>query len=69
MLPKTILANELRAGYVVDPHGALLLEAGWQFRAALPDGGEDLITNYLRVGLSCRFRDRHPDQEVRYVLP
>lgn len=69
VMPKTILANELRAGYVVDPHGALLLEVGWQFRMAMPEGGEDLMTNYLRVGLSCRFRDRHPDQEVRYVLP
>ena len=68
-LTKQVIFTELRARYVVDPRSGIALEVGWQFRASMPQAGEDLITNYLRVGIVCRFRDSYPEQDVRYVLP
>ncbi|MBL7939182.1 MAG: hypothetical protein JNL43_07475 [Flavobacteriales bacterium] len=59
---------ELRAGWTVDPRSATRLEAAYTFRVRTPSEGDGTVTNYLRLGLVCHFRDRHPEQEVRYEL-
>ncbi len=60
--------SELRAGWTVDPRSAMRLEAAYTLRVRTPSEGDGSVTNYIRLGLVCHFRDRHPEQEVRYVL-
>lgn len=67
--PVTILHNELRAGLMVDPASGLMLEAAWTFRARMPTHGDALVSNFLRLGISCHFRGRSEVQEARYTLP
>jgi hypothetical protein len=67
--PVTIIYNELRAGWVIDPATGLSLEAGWILRARAPERGETLITNFVQLGLACHFRERDRMQEMRYSLP
>jgi len=59
---------ELRAGWTVDPRSAMRLEAAYTLRVRTPAVGDGTVTNFIRLGLVCYFRDRHPEQEVRYVL-
>ena len=63
----TILHNELSMGYLVAPRSGLMLELAWTLRSRSPEVGQGL-TNYIRLGISTYFRDRHPVQEARYVL-
>lgn len=64
----TLVHTELRAGWTVDPRSAMRLEAAYTLRARTPAQGDGTVTNYFRLGLVCHFRDRHPEQDVRYVL-
>lgn len=59
---------EASAGWTVDPRSALRVEAAYTFRHLTPAWGPADITHFLRVGLACHFRERHPEQAVRYVL-
>lgn len=59
---------ELRAGWTVDPRSAMRLEAAYTFRYLSPAWGDAHTTHFLRLGLACHFRERHPEQVVRYVL-
>ena len=64
----TTLHVELRAGYLVDPSSSTRLELSWLFRERTPESGDPTISNVIRLGVVCYFHDRHPEQEVRYVL-
>ncbi|HMC96622.1 MAG TPA: hypothetical protein VKG92_03155, partial [Flavobacteriales bacterium] len=65
----TTLHIELRAGYQVDPSSGTRFEVSYMFRMRTPETGDPTISNVFRAGLVCYFHDRHPEQEVRYVLP
>jgi hypothetical protein len=65
---KTLFHAEARVGWTVDPRSATRLEASYTFRTVDPPMGDVTQTNFLRIGLVCHFRERHPEQEVRYVL-
>lgn len=65
---QTLFHAEARAGYTIDPRTATRLEVAYTFRAHQPAWGSSYTTNYLRMGLMCYFRDRHPEQALRYVL-
>ncbi len=64
----SILHAELRTGWLVDPHTATRLEASYLFRLTTNVDRSTDLANVLRVGLVCHFRERHPEQAVRYVL-
>lgn len=64
----TVLHGEARVGWTVDPRSATRLEASYTYRLRTPAEGNATETNFLRLGLVCHFRDRHAEQEVRYVL-
>ncbi len=59
---------EVRAGCTIDPRTATRLEVAYTLRTNQPAWGPAYTTNYLRLGVMCYFRDRHPEQAVRYVL-
>lgn len=61
--------NEVRAGWIIEPHSGLMLEAALTTRVRNPEYGADLVTNYLRIGISTGFRSRHAFQDARYSLP
>lgn len=64
----TVLHAEARAGWLVDAATGTRLEASVLYRSAgLADGGSRQSV-FLRMGLACYFRDRHVEQEPRYVL-
>jgi hypothetical protein len=63
-----VFFTELTAAWLVDPSTGMSVEAGYTFRSKVPEGNENLVTNYFRVGIATHFRDRQADQEVRYVL-
>ena len=65
---QSLFHAEVRAGYTVDPRSATRLELGYTFRSHQQAWGPAYTTNFVRVGLMCYFRDRHPEQAVRYVL-
>jgi len=64
----TTLHIELRSGFLVDPNTGTRLELSWMFRSRDPEIGDTDLSNVIRLGLVCYFRERHPEQEVRYVL-
>lgn len=67
--PSTTLHIELRSGWLIDPNTGTRVELSYMFRSRDPYVGETVVSNVVRIGLMCYFRDRHPEQEVRYVLP
>lgn len=66
-LAVTILHNDLSIGYLVAPRSGMMVELGWTLRSRSPDAGGGL-TNFIRLGVSAYFRDRHAVQEPRYRL-
>jgi hypothetical protein len=59
----------LRAGYLLDPSTGTRLEASALLRqrsSSLVPAVQDAV---FRLGLVCHFRERYPEQEVRYRLP
>ena len=64
----TLLHVEARAGFLVDPNSGTRIEASYMLRMRTPETGDVALSNVFRVGLVCYFRERHPEQEVRYVL-
>lgn len=67
--PYTLFHGELRAGYLLDPSTGTRLEASALLRqrsSSLVPAVQDAI---FRLGLVCHFRERYPEQEVRYRLP
>ncbi|MCB9183227.1 MAG: hypothetical protein H6591_04860 [Flavobacteriales bacterium] len=64
----TVLHAEARAGWLIDGSTGTRLEASALYRTAgLADGGSRQAV-VVRVGVACYFRDRHAEQEPRYVL-
>lgn len=66
--PYSLLHAELRSGWLVDPHTGTRLEASYLMRLTTNVDHSTDLANVFRVGLVCHFRERHPEQEVRYVL-
>lgn len=66
---QTVLHGELRAGYLVDPATATRLEAAVLLRHHGFEDVPDETLTYARLGVVCHFRDRRPEQTVRYHLP
>ena len=64
----SILHAELRSGWLVDPHTATRIEASYLFRLTTNVDRSTDLANVFRLGLVCHFRERHPEQAVRYVL-
>ena len=64
----TLFHVEVRSGLLVDPNTGTRLEASYMLRMRTPDSGDVAIANVFRLGLVCYFRERHLEQEVRYVL-
>ena len=60
--------SELRSGLLLDPSTGTRLEASWLLRLRTPDTGDAALENTFRLGVVCYFRERHNEQEVRYVL-
>jgi hypothetical protein len=69
VVPQQVVFSELRGGWTIDPGTGLALEAAWQWWNTVPEGGATRTTHYFRLGIVCRFREDHPAQQVRYVLP
>ena len=65
--PITLIHAEVRAGYLLDRNTGTRLEASYLFRSHM-DGNGTSIANLFRLGISCYFRDRYAEQEVRYQL-
>jgi hypothetical protein len=65
--PYTLLHAELRSGYLLDANTGTRVEASYLFRTRTGEG-DPMQDHVFRVGLVCYFRERHPEQEVRYVL-
>ncbi|MDX9749948.1 MAG: hypothetical protein RBT71_02580 [Flavobacteriales bacterium] len=66
---QTLFHGELSAGLLLDPATATRLEAAFMLRHHAMAGGAEHVTAFARLGLVCHFRERHPEQAVRYVLP
>lgn len=67
--PVRLFLAEPGAAWLVDPRSGLSLEASYLFRSRVPEAGDNLITNWFRIGIRTHLRDRQLEQEVRYVLP
>lgn len=59
---------ELRAGWTIDPRSAMRLEASYTYRQLSPAWTPVETMHLVRLGLACHFREKHPEQTVRYVL-
>jgi hypothetical protein len=67
--PIGLLHTELRTGFLLDPHTSTRLEASYLFRVRNAPRVPNEVSHLFRLGLVCHFRERHPEQEKRYVLP
>lgn len=61
----TVLQNELRAGWLVEPRTGLMLGMAWTLRHEDPGIGPSRWTTYLRAGISTNLYGHHPFQTVR----
>jgi hypothetical protein len=61
--------GEVRAGYLLDPSTGTRVEATYMVRDRKVQNGDASTDHIFRIGIVCHFRERHPEQEVRYVLP
>ncbi len=69
VVPVKLFHGEFRAGYLLDPATATRIEVSYLFRLREEQGGPMDMDHFVRLGIVCHFRDRHPEQEVRYVIP
>jgi hypothetical protein len=63
----TVFHGEARAGYLLDANTGTRVEASYMLRQRTGEGDPQLA-HVFTFGLVCHFRERHPEQEVRYVL-
>jgi hypothetical protein len=61
--------GELRAGYLLDPSTGTRVELSYLYRSRTQEIIGNQQSHNIRLGIACYFRDSHPEQEVRYVLP
>lgn len=61
----TVVQNEMRAGWLLEPRAGLMVEVAWTYRAQATEGDPAWTTNYLRAGISANLHDPHPFQVVR----
>ncbi len=64
----TLFQAEVGVGYTIDPRSAMRLEAHYILRLADPATAVPTTEHVFRIGLSCQFRERHPEQQVRFIL-
>lgn len=57
-----------RGGFLLDPNTATRLELSYLFRWAEQEAGPTSMAHIFQVGVVCHFRQRYPEQQVRYVL-
>jgi hypothetical protein len=67
--PLSLFHGEVRGGLLLDPHTGTRLEFSYMYRQRTLGTEAATMDHFLRLGLVCHFRDRHPEQEVRYVIP
>jgi hypothetical protein len=60
--------GELRAGWLLDPATATRLELSYLYRHRSGEREPVTVDHWIRFGIVCHFRQRQPEQEVRYVL-
>ncbi|MCW5900172.1 MAG: hypothetical protein KIT10_12970 [Flavobacteriales bacterium] len=65
----TLFHGEARGGFLLDPSTGTRLEASYLYRQRDAEGGNTTTTHFFRLGVVCHLRERHPEQEVRYLLP
>ncbi len=63
---EVLVQNELRAGWLLEPHAGLMVEFAWTFRSEVPEFGQSMFTNYFRAGISSSLHARHPFQVLRH---
>lgn len=64
----SLFHGQLRWGYLLDPSTGTRLEATFLLRSRTPSTVDQGTTAVFQLGLMCYFRDRHIEQETRYVL-
>lgn len=64
-LRQTVVQNELRLGWMLEPRAGLMLEFAYTFRTENTESVPALNTNYFRAGISANLHERHPFQVVR----
>lgn len=62
----TVVQNEFRAGWLLEPRSGMLLELAWTFRSETTEGIPALTTNYIRAGVSTNLHNKHAFQARRY---
>ncbi len=65
----TLFHGEVHGGWMLDPNTGTRLQASALYRVRTPHEGPVSSTWVFNIGIACHFRDRHPEQEVRYVIP
>ena len=65
-LQATVVQNEFRAGWLLDPRAGIMLQLAWTFRSEMADARPGRQTSYLRAGISTNLHNRHPFQAQRY---
>jgi hypothetical protein len=63
-----LLHAEFRGGYLLDRNTGTRLEVSYLLRHRTQRSAEATTDHVLRLGIVCHFRDRHPEQDVRYFL-
>lgn len=64
----TLLHLEARSGWLLDPSTGTRAEVSALFRSLALQSGATTNELVISVGVACYFRERHPEQEPRYVL-
>ncbi|MBK7946515.1 MAG: hypothetical protein IPJ85_15005 [Flavobacteriales bacterium] len=64
----TVFHLEARSGWLIDPNTGTRAEVLALYRSRSLAGSEVWTDLVVRVGIVCHFRERHPEQEPRYVL-
>ena len=62
---QTVVQNELRAGWLLEPRSGIMLELAWTYRAETGGEAPSLMTNYVRAGISSNLHNSHRFRTVR----
>lgn len=62
---QTVVQNELRAGWLLEPRAGIMLELAWTYRAETGGEAPSLITNYVRAGISSNLHNNPRFRTVR----
>ncbi len=62
---QTVVQNELRAGWIMEPRAGIMLELAWTYRTETGGEAPSLMTNYLRAGISSNLHNSPRFRTVR----